>query len=372
MSTDYDPTALTGTATQFVLETFYNKMFIERLNPKTRWYQACTKRPLPKNSGKEIKFSGYKAIVAGSRKISEATTPNPSVLSTYNINATLAQWGAWIAVSDLLELTAISSVVKEATGVIADDAAKYIDLVIRNAAWYLPSGASNISASLRARYSHSVSTVSALEGKVAGFTIKLTKQCSGLNAALGTMSAIGTAGGHALSAYKASTKITLKDLRMCVGLLRSRDVEPHDGTYYLGIAHPYDLQEVMDDTSTGGWVDWQKYTTGEPMYKGEVGRAEGIKFVSTTQALGRPAQYGTDISATVYTIMGKDALACIDINSAGGDGSGASHVILKRGGDKGNTSDPMDLLAGTIAWKATMAAVILNTSCGVHLVGLRY
>ena len=369
MATDKDPMATTGTATQYVLETFYNKMFIERLNPKTRWYQACSKRPLPKNSGKSIKFSGYKALAAASRAVTEGTTPDPSVLSTYNINATLRQWGAWVAVSDLLELTAISSVIKEATSVIADDAAKYIDQAIRTSVWYLPSTTSNISASSRARYTGSVSTLSALNDLVAGFTIKLTKQCSGLLAATGKLSAVID---HETSAYLAATKVTLKDLRMCVGLLRNRDVEPHDGTYYLGIAHPYDLQEIMDDTSTGGWVDWQKYTTGEPMYKGEVGRAEGIKFVSTTNALGRAVNRGASVSAMIFTIMGKDALACVDVNAAGGDGSGSSHVIIKRGGDKTNTADPMDLLAGTVAWKATFASVVLNTSCGVHLVGLRY
>ena len=369
MATDINPTSTTGTATSYVLETFYNKMFIARLNPKTRWYQACSKRPLPKNSGKAIKFSGYKQLVAGSRAITEATTPTASVLSTYNINATLRQWGAFVAVSDLLELTAISSVIKEATGVIADDAAKYIDKAIRNSVWYLPSTTSNISASMRARYTGSVSTISALQGKVAGFSIQLTKQCSALLAATGRLSVISE---HATSAFKAATKITMKDLRASVGLLRNRDVEPHDGTYYLGIAHPYDLQELMDDTSTGGWIDWQKYSTAEPFYKGEVGRAEGVKFVSTTQACGRAFQYGMAVSAVVYTIMGKDALACVDVNSAGGDGSGASHVIIKHGGGKEDTNDPMNLLAGTIAWKATFASVVLNTSCGVHLIGVRY
>ncbi len=212
---------------------------------------------------------------------------------------------------------------------------------------------------MRARYTGSVSTISALQGKVAGFSIQLTKQCSALLAATGRLSVISE---HATSAFKAATKITMKDLRASVGLLRNRDVEPHDGTYYLGIAHPYDLQELMDDTSTGGWIDWQKYSTAEPFYKGEVGRAEGVKFVSTTQACGRAFQYGMAVSAVVYTIMGKDALACVDVNSAGGDGSGASHVIIKHGGGKEDTNDPMNLLAGTIAQSRKQWAALMVTS----------
>jgi N4-gp56 family major capsid protein len=369
LATDKNPMATTGTATQYVLATYYNKLFIERLIPTTRWYQACAKRPLPKNSGKSLKFSGYKALAAGSARVTEGTTPSPSVLSSYNINATLYQWGRWVAVSDFLELTAISSVVKEAAGVITDDAANYIDQAIRMSVWYLPSATSNISASMRARYTGSVSVLSALEAKVAGFTIKLTKQCSGLLAATGRLSTVIL---HATSAYLAASKVTMKDLRACLSLLRARNVKPHDGTYYLGIAHPYDLAEFMDDTSTGGWIDWQKYVSSEPFYKGEVGRAEGIKFVSTTNACGRALNRGTSVSAAVYTIMGKDALACIDVNSQGGDGGAASHVIIKRGGGSQDTADPMDLLAGTIAWKATFASVVLNTSCGVHLVGVRY
>lgn len=367
MATIQDPAALTSTASKYVLSTYYDKVYIERLLPELRWYQACEKKRLPKNAGKIIKFSSFRRLTIGTR-LSEGTRPTPRVLSAYNVTATLGQWGDYVAVSDLMEVTGITSTVEEAVMVMGENAAQTIDIQIRNSAWGggLPSAASRISASLRLRHIGSVSTYSGFNGKVGGFTIRLTRQSSGLLAATGRMSASHL---HAASAYNASTKTTLKDVRESVAVLRGRDVKPKEGGYYIGIAHPNALSDLMSDTSTGGWIDWQKYTTAEPMYKGEVGRAENVKFVSTTQALDKPLNTGATVSATVFTIMGMGALGCIDFENTF-DGEGQNYIIIKKA-NQYDTYDPLNQIAGTIGWKATFASVVLNTSCGIHLMALR-
>ena len=245
MATIIDPTALTSTATQYILAKYYDKVYLERLTPELRWFQAGDKKRLPQHSGKEVKFSAFRKLAVGTR-LSESTKPTPKVLSTFNVTATLQQFGDFSAVSDLLEVTGITSTITEAVQVYAEQSALTIDTEIRNVAWGggLPSATSRLSASLRSRYTGSVSALSAMHDLVAGFTIKLTRQCSGLTESVVAMSAAGNLSNSALRAY---TGITLKDIREAVSTLRGRDVKPKmsDG-YYLGIAAPQALEELMN------------------------------------------------------------------------------------------------------------------------------
>jgi N4-gp56 family major capsid protein len=269
-----------------------------------------------------------------------------------------------------MEMTGITSTIKQAVGVMADQCAATIDEQISRAAWggigILPSATSNLSASLRGRYTGSVSTLSALNSKVAGFTIRLSKQCSGLLAATGRLSTVIL---HAASAYNAATKITLKDIAEAVASLATRNVSTFtsDG-YYLGIAHPGLLVDLRSDTATGGWIDWQKYSRPkETMMKGEVGEAEKVRILKSTQAIDRALNRGCLVSATVLTIVGKGALGFVDYGKSY-DSTGKSYIIMQ---DSGGTFDPLEQIKGTVGWKCTMAAAVLNTSCGIHLLGLR-
>ena len=366
MATIHDPTALTSTATQYILSTYFSKVFLERLVPELRWYQVAEKKRLPKNAGKIVKFSSFKKLAVGTR-LSEAIKPTPKTLSTYNVSCLLGQWGDYAAVSDLMEVTGITSTVTEAVSVMGEHAALTIDTQIRNAAWGggLPSATSRLSASLRLRNTGSVSALSGFNNLIGGFTIKMSYQCSAA-----AMAHLSTAHLYNASAFDSATVVTLRDIRLlAVQTLRERDVKPKNDGYYVGIAHPAGLANLMSDTSTGGWIDWQKYSTAEPMYKGEVGRAEGVRFVSTTNAIDKPLNTGAVISASVMTIMGQGALGVVDFQNTY-DGKGQNYIIIKKA-NAYNTDDPLNQIAGTVGWKCTIASVVLNTSCGIHLLTLR-
>lgn len=368
MATIYTPSVTTTSATQYILAKYYDKTFLARLLPELRWYQVCEKKRLPANSGKTIKFSAFRSLAVGTR-LSEATIPTAKVLSTYNVTAALAQFGDFSAVSDLMEVTGITSTIKEATGIFGEHSALTIDTYLRNVAWGggLPSATSRISASLRSRHTGSVSTLSAFNGKVGGFTIRLTKQCSALLAATGRLSASHL---HDASAYNAATQVTLKDIRGAVAVLRGRNVKPFssDG-YFAGIAHPQILADLANDTSSSGWVEWQKYTSSDSMMKGEVGRAEGVRWTASTNAIDKPLNTGAKASASIMSIVGKGALGSVDFENSL-DGKGKNFIIIKRA-NQYNTNDPLSQIAGTVGWKATLAACVLNTSCGIHLLAVR-
>jgi N4-gp56 family major capsid protein len=367
MATIHDPSALTSTATKYLLSVYYDKLFLERLLPSLRWYQMADKKKLPKSEGKVIKFSAFKNLSVGSA-LTEATKPTPVVLSTFNVTATLRQYGGYAAVSDFLETTAISSVVTEAIQVLSEQSALTLDTYIRNVAFGggFPSSTSRISAAARSRYTGSVSRLSAINGKVYGYTVQLVKAIS--SGVTKNFSGMGTLTTSAWANYKA----VLRDIRQAVGTLRSRNVAPYSDGYYLGIAHPVALQQLMEDTQTGGWIDWNKYITNEPMMKGEVGRAEGVRWIASTNSMDRGANTTSNVSASFFTIVGKGALGVIDYDGVGDtqNGKNPTSLIIKRQ-NQYDQSDPLNQTAATIGWKIVVAGAVLNTSCGIHVMTLR-
>lgn len=365
-ATIQDPAALTTNATQYILSKFYDKVYIKRLLPELRWFSATEKRRLPMHGGKVIKFSAFKKLTVGTR-LGEGVKPTPKNLSTFNVTATLGQWGDYSAVSDLLEVTGITSTITEAVAIMGEHSALTIDTQIRNAAWGggLPSAISRLSASLRIRNTGSVSLLSALNGLVGGFTIRLTRQCSGF-----TLQNLSTHSTLAASSFTAATQVTLKDIRETVKVLQARDVKPfHADGMYFGIAHPSLLSDLRNDTTSTGWAEWQKYTSPESMFKGEVGRAEGVRWVASTNAIDLPTNTGSQASASIMTIMGKQALGSVDFENTL-DGKGVNHIIVKKASQY-NTDDPLNQIAGTVGWKSTFAAVVLNVSSGMHLLAVR-
>jgi N4-gp56 family major capsid protein len=359
---------LTTTATKYSLSVYYDKLWLERLIPETRWFQLCEKRQLPKQSGKVMKFTSLRKLAVGSA-LTEGTLPTPATLSTFNVTATLRQYGGYAAVSDFIEMTAISSIVQQAVGVLAEQSALTLDTYLRNVAFGggFPSATSRISAAARSRYIGSVSTISAMQGKVYGFTVNLVKTLSaGVTKRLSGMAATLNA-----SAW-ANYKVTLRDLRQAVNVLRSRDVKPFNDGFYVGLAHPAALAGIMDDTSTtSSFAEWNKYTNPEAMYKGEVGKAEGIRFISSSNAMDRGANTGSNISASFITIVGKGALGCVDFDMAreSAAGTDTSNIIIKKSSQY-DTNNPLNQFS-TIGWKFTIAGAVLNTSCGIHIMSLR-
>jgi N4-gp56 family major capsid protein len=366
LATIVNPAVTTGNAHQYALGKYYDKVLIARLLPDLRWDQVTEKKRLPQHMGTTVKFTGYKKLTTGTR-LTEGTNPTPKALSTYNVTATLHQWGDYSGITDIAEVTAITSVITEAVAIFGEQSALTIDTEIRNVAFGggFPSAISRISAGHRgnAITKGSVSALSAMNDKVYGFTVKLTGALS--SGPTKNLSGMAALTASAWDSYDA----TLADIRNAVATLRSRNVKPWEDGYYKGLATPQALKGVMKDTSTGGWQDWTKYTSRDGMMRGEIGNAEGVRWIATTNAMERGANTGSNVSATFLTIVGRGALGSVDFQN-NYDGTGKNHVIVKKA-NQYDISNPLNLIAGTVGWKVTFATCVLNTSCGIHLMALR-
>ena len=155
--------------------------------------------------------------------------------------------------------------------------------------------------------------------------------------------------------------IAVSDIRVASTELRRRRVPTVDGQNYVGIIHPVVASDLRSDTT---WQNWHQYTTPEFLYRGEIGRVEGVRFVETDLT---PISAGSGDGFAISGI-GTSAIAYgTDIFGRGFYGvtelDGGIHTFLVTGATK---SDPLNQ-ASTYGWKAFFTAKILNVSSGLTL-----
>lgn len=211
------------------IAVYYDRMLLDRLEFMLHFDQFGDKKKLPKTSGNEIKFTRYTNFAANTTPITEGTTPSGLTLASTQISAIPLQYGDFVSLSDYLIAEAIDPVIEGALDVLSYRAALSIDTIIRN-------------------------TISG-----AG-----TNQFSGAATSEATVSAVMTA----------------SEVRRAVYKLKNVAARPI-GTDYVGIIHPAQSFDLQSDSAVGSWLDLNKYTTTGPLYKGEIGKIYGCRFVES-------------------------------------------------------------------------------------------
>ena len=217
------------------------------------------------------------------------------------ITATVAQYGGFVELSDMLLLTAIDNNLMEATRLIAEQASKTLDTITRE----VLNGGTNV------LYA---------EGQVSSRAALVGGQESG---------------NHYL---------TIDGVRKAVRFLKVMNARRINGDF-AGIIHPDVAYDLMSDPK---WVNVKTYSDPSGIYNGEIGKIEGVRFVETSEAkvfVGEGAS-GRDVYSTL--ILGADAYGVTEIT-----GGGLQHIVKQLG--SGGTSDPLDQRA-TVGWKATKVA----------------
>jgi N4-gp56 family major capsid protein len=233
----------TSTAgTTYLNKTFYDRKLLERA--KTRFVHANfgQKRGIPKNSGKTVEFRKYDLFTpdADALTLVEGTTPTGQNLSQSKVEATVKQYGAFVEISDLLNLTAYDPVQADAAELLGEQLGTVIEWVTRDA----------MSETTNVQYAN---------------------------------------GAASRVALTTSDKLTVNEIRKAVRTLKQNKARPFvtaaDGSdrkpHFVCICSPsatYDLQ------SDALWQDVSKYSNAEQIYSGEIGRMFGVVFVESTEA----------------------------------------------------------------------------------------
>lgn len=281
-------------------KTFYDRTLLSRLLPNLTFLKYGQKRPMPKNEGDTINFRRFNSLDVPAASLTEGVTPDGDNLSITAVNATVAQEGNWVRLSDKISMVGIDPVLTESAALMGENAAK------------------------------------TLETRCADVIFKGTSQ--------------QFAGGAASAAAIAAGKVVnSEEIKKAVRTLRNNNAEPLEGGYYIGFCDPSVAYDLQNDSL---WQDISKYNGAENIMKGEIGRIHGVRFILTTMC---PTDATTATAGTLHKtlIVGKDAYGVVDVN-----GSSKPEIIIKPTGSAG-TEDPLNQRA-SVGWKAMAVTVRLQ------------
>lgn len=277
------------------MKTYYSDYLIDNAMPKLVHDQFGQKHPIPKNGGKTIEFRKYSPLPKLLTPISEGVTPDGQSLTMSVIEATVAQYGGYIELSDVLLLTAIDNNLVQATKLLGAQAGATLDTITRE----VLNGGTNV---------------------------------------------IFSGGKEARGDLDATSVLTVDDIKKAVRLLKTQNAEKH-GSDWVGIIHPDIAYDLTNDPA---WKDVKTYSDPSDIYEGEIGKIYGVRFVETTEAkiwagagAGGRAVYST-------LILGDNAYGVTEVS-----GGGLQHIVKQLG--SAGTGDPLDQRA-TAGWKATKVA----------------
>ena len=287
------------------MKTFYDKALLKFARPNLVHDQFAQKRNIPKNGGKTIEFRRYSQLPKALTPLTEGVTPTGQNLNVTAITATVAQYGGYITLSDLLILTAIDNNLMEAIELLGDQAGRTLDTITR-------------------------------EVLVAGTNV------------------IYAGGAAARTSLDGDDKLTVTDIKKAVRELKVGLAKKIDG-YYVAIVHPDCVFDLQNDDE---WINASQYAGSTQIFEGEIGKLYGVRFVESTEAkvwanAGAPiTQGGTDkISVYATLVMGKNAYGTTEV-----EGGGLQSIVKQLG--SGGTADPLNQRA-TAGWKALKTAKIL-------------
>ena len=113
------------------MKTYYSTYLIRLASPQMVHDQFAQVQPIPKNGGKRIEFRKYDSLPKALTPLSEGVTPNGQKLNVTKVQADVAQYGGYVELSDVFQLTSIDNNLMEATRVIADQASRTLDTITR-------------------------------------------------------------------------------------------------------------------------------------------------------------------------------------------------------------------------------------------------
>lgn len=278
-------------------KTHYDMTLIDEAGPNLIHDQFGQKRPIPKNGGKKIEFRKFAALPKALTPLTEGVTPDGKKLSATSIEATVAQYGDYVVLSDMLDLTAIDPAVVEATKVIGRQAGLTLDTITRNV---LHTG-TNVFYAPKADGTP-VTSRAGLDG---------------------------------------TCKLTVDLVRRVAAFLKKNNAPKINGSY-VAIIHPFAAYDLMSDPK---WEEPHKYQDTSNIYEGEIGKIAGVRFVESSEA----KIYEGGVFGTLFLADG--AYGVTEITGGG------LQTIIKQLGSAG-VADALNQRS-SVGWKATKTAEIL-------------
>ena len=292
------------------MKVFYSDTLIDMAEPELVHDQFGQKHPIPKNGGKTIEFRKFDSLPKATTPLTEGVTPVGNKLNVTTVTATVAQYGDYIEMSDMLLLTAIDNNLVEATKLLGSQAGRTLDTITRE----VLNGGTNV------MYAN---------GK--------TRRGS-------------LAGGSDTAANNDVLRVL--DVKKAVRALKVQNARKINGAY-AAIIHP---DCAFDLTNDPEWKYPHQYADTKEIYEGEIGMIAGVRFVETTEAKifaeGAPFAEGLEY-LTVSSYASKVITVSDDITSAIATAIVGKKIILASG-------EEAEITAATAKAGATAATITIK------------
>lgn len=299
---DGQPNTQVTTASSLVPEqdkVFYDKNLIKLAGPMLIHDQFAQQEPLPKNHGKTKEFRGFKPLAKALKPLTEGVTPDGNSLSMFTVKATIKQYGDYVTLSDLLDMTSIDPMVLQAQETLGDQAGRTLDTITREV----------INAGTNVQYA---------EGQVtsrAGLTGEM--------------------------------KLTVKAIKLAARALKVQNAPLINGRY-VAIIHPDVAFDLSEDPE---YKEMHKYTDSGSFKYGYIFDIDNVKFYETTEAkkFTKTGANNQDVYSTL--VIGKGAYGVTKLEGGG------LETIIKQLGSAGS-ADPLNQRS-TVGWKGNKAIAML-------------
>lgn len=309
--------AVTTTTFADQYQKHFSKQLLTYATQALALAQFGQKAPLPKKGGTNtIRWFKYGVPSTSAVQTLTEGTPissaNYRVLAQTYVDATLAQYGQVIQLTDKLLATEFFDSLRQATKTNGEDAALHMDTIIRNVLV--------AASSVQKRYSQGITSFNNLV-------------------------AASAAGGCfvATDALDAVTNLKITRAPMING-------------NYVCVAPPQITRDLQRDTD---WLEASKYSNVTALYKGEIGSFHGLRFVEATNPFREAATNGTEgtfsAAGPIFTsvVLGGEAFGVPELT---GGSPFSPQVIIT---DKPDKSDPLNQTVN-VGFKTYWTAKELN------------
>lgn len=290
---------------------FYDKALLSRAIPSFVHTRFAQVRDIPRNSTNVINFRKYASFSPATTALVEGVTPEGSQLSVSDIQATVAQYGDFVVLTDWLQMTTLDPLLTETAEVLGEQAGDTLDQLCRDI----------MAAGNTVQY---VSTSGNRAGVAAGMVLDGDE----------VREAVRTLEGNNTKKIKSQ-------------------IDPNTGfntspvaTAFIGIISEKTEFDLKGDPD---WVPVDEYSSSKGVMEDEVGKLDKVRFISATS---NAKTFSSTVTVHATLIFGREAYGISRISGE------ALKTITKQLGSSG-TSDPLDQRS-TMGWKASFVARILQ------------
>lgn len=285
----------------------YDRLLLERAKPFLQHLLFGQRRNIMAKSSNTIKYRRYTNLSVATTPLAEGQAPTGSQLAKTDLTAVLSQYGDFIEITDVVDLTVEDAVMTEAVELLGQQMGETIDAVVRDT---------------------------------------LSSTASATNASNGSN------GGTPTEITAADVATIVKTLMNNSARMISRIIPAGGGEGTVPIAPSYFMMShtaITDDLrNMAGWVDVQSYGQLGPIVEGEYGSINRVRVLvspngkATTES---PVQYHN-------FIVGQNAYGVTELEN------GTEKIIIKAFGS-GGTADPLNQVA-SVGWKTFFVSRVLN------------